>query len=114
MLDDRMATNPENVMGLLDQLWQSTRRKVLQEAKDLQHAIEEEGGGFQLQAWDWWYYTEKVLASRFELDEEELKAYFKLEYVRDGAFAVVEKLYGLTFEEIEDFPSYHKMSPPMR
>ncbi len=108
MLDDRMATNPENVMGLLDQLWQPTRRKVLQEAKDLQHAIEEEGGGFQLQAWDWWYYTEKVLASRFELDEEELKAYFKLEYVRDGAFAVVEKLYGLTFEEIEDFPSYHE------
>jgi len=48
------------------------------------------------------------LASRFELDEEELKAYFKLEYVRDGAFAVVEKLYGLTFEEIEDFPSYHE------
>ncbi|MBE9539480.1 MAG: M3 family metallopeptidase [Proteobacteria bacterium] len=108
MLDDRMAAKPENVMALLDQLWEPTKKKVLQEAKDLQAAIDKDGCDFQLEAWDWWYYTEKVLASRFELDEEELKAYFKLENVRDGAFAVVEKLYGLRFEEIEEFPSYHE------
>ncbi len=108
MLDDRMAAKPENVMALLDQLWEPTKKKVLQEAKDLQAAIKQGGGDFQLEAWDWWYYTEKVLASRFELDEEELKAYFSLENVRDGAFAVVKKLYGLSFEEIEDFPSYHE------
>ena len=108
MLDDRMAAKPENVMALLDQLWEPTKRKVIQEANDLQAAIDLEGCDFKLEAWDWWYYTEKVLASRFELDEEELKAYFKLENVRDGAFAVVKKLYGLCFEEIEDFPSYHE------
>ena len=74
-----------------------TKKKVLQEAKDLQAAIDKDGCDFQLEAWDWWYYTEKVLASRFELDEEELKAYFKLENVRDGAFAVAEKLYSNLF-----------------
>ncbi len=108
MLDDRMAAKPENVMTLLDKLWEPAQAKVLREAQDLQAAIESEGHNFQLEAWDWWYYTEKVLASRFQLDDEELKAYFSLENVRDGAFAVAKKLYGLSFVEIERFPTYHQ------
>ena len=77
------------------------------EAEDLQSRIQEEGGNFKLAPWDWRYYTEKVRAERYDLDEEQVKPYFKLENVRDGAFSVATKLYGITFEEVSDIPRYH-------
>lgn len=106
MLDDRMAKTPEAVKGLLDRVWAPCQEKVVTEAKDLQSSIQDNGGNFELQPWDWWYYTEKVRRERFDLDEEELKPYFKLENVRDGAFEVARKLYGIRFKEI-DVPVYH-------
>ena len=107
MLDDRMAKTPEKVMELLDKVWSSAAKKVAVEAEDLQSRIQEEGGNFELAPWDWWYYSEKVRAERYDLDEEQVKPYFKLENVRDGAFSVANRLYGITFEEISDFPRYH-------
>lgn len=106
MLDDRMAKTPEAVKGLLDRVWAPCQEKVATEAKDLQSSIQDNGGDFELQPWDWWYYTEKVRRERFDLDEEEVKPYFKLENVRDGAFEVARKLYGIRFKEI-DVPVYH-------
>ncbi len=106
MLDDRMAKRPEAVKDLLDRVWAPCQEKVAKEAEDLQARIQEEGSNFEVQPWDWWYYTEKVRQERFDLDEEEVKPYFKLENVRDGAFDVAGKLYGIKFEEI-NVPVYH-------
>jgi peptidyl-dipeptidase Dcp len=106
MMDDRMAKTPENVRGLLDKVWEPCREKVAEEARDLQDRIQEDGGNFELQAWDWWYYTEKVRQERFDLDEEEVKPYFQLERVRDGAFDVAKKLYGVVFTPC-DVATYH-------
>ncbi|MBT5154804.1 MAG: M3 family metallopeptidase, partial [Gammaproteobacteria bacterium] len=106
MLDDRMAKTPEAVKGLLDRVWTPCQDKVAKEAQDLQSRIQEDGGNFELQPWDWWYYTEKIRQERFDLDEEAVKPYFKLENVRDGAFEVAHKLYGIKFEQV-DVPVYH-------
>ena len=106
MLDDRMAKTPEAVKGLLDRVWAPCQEKVAKEAKDLQLRIQDDGEYFKLQPWDWWYYTEKIRQERFDLDEEAVNPYFKLETVRDGAFEVARKLYGIKFEEI-DVPVYH-------
>ncbi|MFP6806187.1 MAG: M3 family metallopeptidase [Pseudomonadales bacterium] len=107
MLDDRMAKTSKGVTDLLDKIWAPTKIKVRKEAEDLQTRIQEDGGNFKLSPWDWWYYTEKIRAERFSLDDEEVKPYFKLENVRDGAFDVATKLYGLTFKEVHDVPKYH-------
>jgi peptidyl-dipeptidase Dcp len=106
MLDDRMAKTPAAVKGLLDRVWAPCQEKVAKEAKDLQSKIQDDGGNFELQPWDWWYYTEKIRQERFDLDEEAVKPYFKLENVRDGAFEVARKLYDIKFEE-SDAPVYH-------
>ena len=107
MLDDRMAKTPANVNQLLDSIWQPAQIKVAEEARDLQDSIQADGGNFKLEAWDWWYYTAKVRSQRYSLDEDQVKPYFKLENVRDGAFDVAHKLFGLTFKEVTDVPLYH-------
>ena len=56
---------------------------------------------------DWWYYTEKLRKEKYNLSEEDTKPYFKLENVREGAFAVANKLYGITLSKLEDIPTYH-------
>lgn len=106
MLDDRMAKTPDNVRRLIDQVWEPARKKVLQEAEDLQQCIQQEGGNFEVKPWDWWYYTEKIRKERFDLDEEDVKPYFELGRVRDGAFEVARKLYGISFKRC-DVPVYH-------
>lgn len=106
MLDDRMAATPQRVESLLDKIWAPAREKVRQEALDLQDRIQEEGGNFKLEPWDWWYYTEKLRKDRFDFDAEDAKSYFKLENVRDGAFEVANRLYGITFHRIDDVPVY--------
>lgn len=107
MMDDRMAKTPGNVRQLLDQVWDPCKKRVAEEAADLQAKIQEEGGNFELAPWDWWFYTEKVRQSRFDLDEEAVKPYFKLENVRDGAFEVARQLYGITFHQRDDLEAYH-------
>ena len=107
MADDRMAGTTSAVKKLLDQVWTPCKQKVAKEAADLQHRIQAEGNNFELAPWDWWYYTEKIRKDRYDLDEEELKPYFRLENVRDGVFEVAKKLYGITFHERTDLPVYH-------
>ena len=69
--------------------------------------IDKEGGGFKLESWDWWYYAEKVRKAQYDLDDEMLRPYFELENVRAGAFMLATKLYGITFEERTDIPTYN-------
>jgi peptidyl-dipeptidase Dcp len=106
-LERRMAREPRAVHELLDRLWQAALPVARREAAALQALIDREGGGFPLEPWDWWYYTEKLRKSEFDLDENELRLYFQLERVLQGAFEVASRLYGLRFLARADLPSYH-------
>ncbi len=107
ILEKNMAKEPEHVYELLWKLWKPALNKAKAEAYDLQAMINKEGGNFKLEPWDWWYYAEKIKKEKYELDDEELRPYFQLENVRDGAFAVANKLYGITFTELPDVKVYH-------
>ena len=78
VLDDNMAKTPEAVYALLDQLWTPAVARAEEEVAEMQAMIDAEGGGFQLEPWDWWYYAEKVKKARYDLDEEMLRPYFEL------------------------------------
>ncbi len=106
-LEDRMAKTPDQVYRLLNQLWTPALAVAKKDAADFQEVIRKEGHDFKLEACDWRYYAEKVRKARYNLDENELRPYFSLENVRQGAFAVAGKLYGLSFVERTDLPKYH-------
>ena len=105
--ENRMAQNPERVFNLLNQLWDGILPKVKEERAALQAMIDKEGGNFKLEPHDWFYYTEKLRKEKYNLDESEVKPYFELENVRKGIFAVAEKLYGITFTQIDGIPVQH-------
>jgi peptidyl-dipeptidase Dcp len=77
------------------------------EAGKLEGLAVKEGGTFKLEPWDWWFYAEKLKKAEYDLDDQALKPYFRLDNVRDGAFAVAGKLWGLQFAERTDIPKYH-------
>ncbi|MDD5466120.1 MAG: M3 family metallopeptidase [Candidatus Omnitrophica bacterium] len=107
VLDDCMAKTPANVYNFLDQIWTPALKRSHEEAAALQQLITAEGHNFKLEAWDWWYYAEKLRKQKYDLDEEMLRPYFKLENVINGAFLLANKLYGLQFIERHDIPVYH-------
>jgi len=106
-LETRMAKEPENVMDLLNTVWDAALPVAKKERKEMQQLINKEGHDFKLQSWDWWYYAEKIRKNKYDLDDSELRPYFKIDNVRDGAFMTANKLYGITFEQIEDIPLPH-------
>ena len=108
VLDQNMAKNPENVYTLLNRVWDAALPIAKKEAVKLQEMIDEEGGNFKLEPWDWWYYAEKLKKRKYDFDDESLKPYFELESVRKGMFDVANKLYGLTFVERFDIPKPHE------
>jgi len=102
-----MAKTPEKVNEFLMGLWHPALKVAKQELKEMQEIINREGGKFELQSWDWWYYAEKLRKEKFDLDESEITPYFKLENVRDGMFWVATKLYGVTFTPINKIQVYN-------
>ncbi len=107
-LETRMAEEPKDVMNLLKQVWNPALEKAKEERAQMQKLIEKEGKDFDLKSWDWWYYAEKLRKQKYDLDDSELRPYFELDKVKQGAFDVANKLYGLTFSEIEkDVPLPH-------
>ena len=107
-LNDRMAKNPDNVYHLLDQLWTPAIQKAKNEAADMKEIINGQKQKFDLEAWDWRYYNEKVMQSKFDLDDESLRPYFQLSNVREGIFYVCNQLYGISFTELLNMPKYHE------
>jgi len=106
--ETRMAQNPERVFELLeDKLWEGILPKVKAERAALQAVIDQEGGNFKLAPHDWFYYTEKLRKEKYDLDESEVRPYFELENVRQGIFDVANKLFGITFTELEGIPVPH-------
>ncbi|MFA9389823.1 MAG: M3 family metallopeptidase [Prolixibacteraceae bacterium] len=106
-LDKRMAKKPEKVYDLLDKLWTPALKMAKREAAEMQAMIDREGNDFELESWDWWYYAEKIRKEKYALDESEIRPYFELNNVREGAFLLANKLYGLKFKEIDNIPVPH-------
>jgi len=108
VVDENMAKTPENVNDFLMKLWTPALERAKKERDDMQAMIDKEHGKFKLESWDWWYYAEKVRKARYDLDEAQLKPYFKLENVIDGMFYVANKLYGVKFIKRTDIPVYNE------
>jgi peptidyl-dipeptidase Dcp len=107
VLEPRMAKIPENVFTLLDNLWEKSIPVAKNEVKEMQGIINREGGRFMLEPSDWWYYAEKLRKQKYDLNDEELRPYFKLENVREGVFTVANKLFGITFTPLSNIPFPH-------
>jgi peptidyl-dipeptidase Dcp len=107
VLEESMAENPENVHKLLSSLWAPALRKAKVEAADIKAEILASGQNFDPQPYDWRYYTEKIRQKRYAIDESEVKPYFSLTSVTQGAFELANKLFGLTFKRLDNVPIYH-------
>src|SRR5437762_261002 len=106
-LEDQTAKNVPTVNKLLGDLAPPAVANAKREAADMQKIVDQENGGFQVAAWDWNFYSEKVRKARYAFDESELRPYYELNHViLDGVFFAAGKLYGLTFKERHDLPVY--------
>ncbi|MFV7235020.1 M3 family metallopeptidase [Flavobacterium sp. ZB4R12] len=108
VLEERMAESPEKVKTFSNDLLEKAKPAALKEFAQLTTFATALDGIEQLEKWDGAYYSEKLKQQLFNLDDEILKPYFQLEKVLDGAFAVAQKLYGITFEEIFEVDKYHE------
>ena len=108
VLDNTMAQTTDRVKDLLDRVWSPGLETAKKEAAEMQKMIEDEGDTFELAAWDWWYYSEKIRQLKYDFSEEEAKPYFSQAKVLQGAFDVATKLFDITFEERFDLPKYRE------
>ncbi len=108
VLEEQMATSPQKVTDFLNNLLEKSRSIGLKENQELTDFARDLDKIESLQGYDAGYYTEKLKQKLFDLDDEKLKPYFKLENVIKGVFIVANKLYSLNFEEIFDIDKYHK------
>ncbi len=107
-LENQTARTPEAANRMLRELAPAAVANARREAADLQAVIDKEGGGFQLEPWDWAYYSEKVRVAKYAFDESQLKPYLELTNVlENGVFFAANQLYGLTFRRRGDLPVYH-------
>jgi peptidyl-dipeptidase Dcp len=108
VLEDETAKTTEAVNKMMAGMAPAAIANAKKEAADLQKVIDAEGGKFQLQPWDWSYYTEKVRAQRYAFDEAQLKPYLEMHNVlENGVFYAANQLYGLTFKKRTDLPVYN-------
>jgi peptidyl-dipeptidase Dcp len=110
-LQDQMAKTPAAALHFMEALIPASTAKAKSEAKDIQDLIDkqngQQGGGFQLQPWDWNFYSEQVRKAKYDLDAAEVKPYFELNRVlEDGVFYAAHELYGISFKERKDIPVY--------
>ena len=109
---EQMAKNPEAAKKLLMDLAPAAVKKSKEEAAEIQAVIDQQKGGFKLTAADWNFYGEQVRKEKYAIDAAEVKQYFEINRVlQDGVFFTANKMYGLTFKERHDIPTYH---PDMR
>ncbi|WP_396188720.1 M3 family metallopeptidase [Flavobacterium sp.] len=107
VLEERMAQNPNQVFTFLNDLLTKAKPAAEREFTQLTNFAKSLDGIEQLEKWDGAYYSEKLKQELYQLDDEALKPYFKLENVLQGAFTVAHQLFGLTFNEIQDIDKYH-------
>lgn len=108
VLEERMAQTPQKVKSFLDDLLEKAKPAAMKEFAELTAFAKKLDGLETLEKWDGGYYSEKLKQQLFDFDDEQLKPYFKLENVQQGAFTVANKLFGLTFREVFDIDKYHE------
>jgi len=111
-LETRMAKTPENAENFLLEVWKPGLVRAEQELAEMQVIVQEEGQDFIIEGHDWWYYAEKLRMKKYAIDESELKPYFELNNVREGAFHVANKLFGVTFKPLADVPVWNEVVQP--
>jgi len=108
VLSDNMSQNPDNVYDLMGKLWPSAIEMAKKDRKDLDDMMKSEGVEGTFRGSDWRYYVAKVRAKRYNFNEDETRPYFEFNAVREGAFMLAEKLFGMTFKLMEDAPKWHE------
>ena len=107
VLYDQMALTPQAVEKFLGQLVPATTKKIADEARQVQAAIDQDGAHFDLKPWDWERYAEQVRKAKYAIDDAQLKPYFEINNVlQNGVFYAANKLYCVTFKERYDIPVY--------
>jgi len=106
-LADRMAGKPESVYALLEQVWEPAKQSCAAELAQLVEAARALGEPETVEPWDWRYLAEKVRATRFNVDDAQVKPYFSLDAMIAAMFDCAGRLFGLSFEERRDVPLYH-------
>jgi peptidyl-dipeptidase Dcp len=107
VLEERMAKTPEKVNGFLKELLDASMPVAKKEYAEVQAYARKSGAKFELQRWDWPYYSEKLRNEKFSITDEMVKPYFKLENVEKGVLGLATKLYGLTFVADTAVPVYN-------
>ncbi|VAW00989.1 Dipeptidyl carboxypeptidase Dcp, partial [hydrothermal vent metagenome] len=98
-MDDTMAKTPEAAMDLMMKVWPAAVARVKEEVADMQEVADAEGAGITIAPWDYRFYAEKVRKAKYDLDEAEIKPYFKLDNMVSAMFDAANKLYGMSFTE---------------
>ncbi|MGD0889450.1 MAG: M3 family metallopeptidase [Acidobacteriaceae bacterium] len=113
-LEDQMAKTPEAAVKFMDALVPASTANAVAEGKEIQAVIDSQAvgaaqkGGFQLQPWDWDFYSEQVRKAKYDIDEAQVRPYFELNNVlQNGVFYAANQMYGLTFKERKDIPVYN-------
>jgi peptidyl-dipeptidase Dcp len=111
-LETRMAKTPQKAEDFLLEVWEPGLARAEVELAEMQEIVQEEGHDFIIEGHDWWYYAEKLRTKKYAIEESEVKPYFVLENVRDGAFHVANKLFGVTFTPLSDVPLWNPVVTP--
>jgi peptidyl-dipeptidase Dcp len=106
-LSNTMAQKPEKTLDLMMSVWTPAVEKVHSDVAEMQKMADAEGGKFQIAAWDYRYYSEKVRKAKYDLDQNDLKPYLQLEKLREGMFWVAGEIFHLGFKQIYNVPVFH-------
>jgi peptidyl-dipeptidase Dcp len=106
-LSNTMAQKPENTLDLMMSVWTPAVEKVHSDVAEMQKMADAEGGKFQIAAWDYRYYSEKVRKAKYDLDQNDLKPYLQLEKLREGMFWVAGEIFNLGFKQVYNVPVFH-------
>jgi peptidyl-dipeptidase Dcp len=112
-IENQMAKTPDAAIKFMDALVPATTAKAMDEGRDIQKVIDAQAGtgqknGFQLQPWDWEFYSEQVRKAKYDIDEDQVKPYFEAwNVLQNGVFYAANQLYGITFKERKDIPVYN-------
>lgn len=101
VLEERMARTPEEAEAFLLQVWRPGLDRAKEELVDIEDLMARDGVEGPAEGADWWHYAEKVRQERYAFDDSVLAPYFELEATRAGMFEVANRLFGVTFEEVE-------------
>ncbi|MCL2435079.1 MAG: M3 family metallopeptidase [Lentimicrobiaceae bacterium] len=106
-IEDRMSKDPETVMAFLDKMWTPSIKMAKNELNDIEKMMKKQGVASPSTPADWRYFFNKSKQQKYNINQEEIRQYFQMENVRNGIFYVCNRLWGITFEELQNMPVPH-------